>query len=82
MTALPVAPETTLAALPVWLTVIATTSLLLAIGCALVVLVDVIRHPQPMAIMNVVWPLTMLFGSVLWLRLYRTHQRRTRQDDV
>ena len=28
-----------------------------------------------MTIMNVVWPVTMLFGGVLWLALYRRHGR-------
>lgn len=45
-------------------------SLVLAIGCTFVVAVDVIRRPQPMGVMNVVWPVTMLFGSVIWLVFY------------
>ena len=27
---------------------------------------DELRFPQKMAIMNLVWPLTALFGSILW----------------
>jgi hypothetical protein len=58
-------------AFPVWLTLLATLSLLVGIGCAAVVSVDVARRPQKMAVMNVVWPATMLFGSVAWLTFYR-----------
>ncbi|MBA8794089.1 hypothetical protein FHX74_001694 [Friedmanniella endophytica] len=63
----------------------ATVSLLLAALCAVLVLIDVIRRPQPMAVMNVVWPITMLFGSVLWLAFYRAKGRaplRGRDDDA
>ena len=31
---------------------------------------DVWRHPQRMWIMNLVWPITALFGTVLWLWFY------------
>ena len=36
--------------------------------CSLVVIWDVIRHPQHMWIINIVWPVTALFGAVwiLW----------------
>jgi hypothetical protein len=36
--------------------------------CSLVIASDVVRHPQHMWIMNVVWPVTALFGTigVLW----------------
>lgn len=49
---------------------VAIGSLVLAFGCALIILVDVVRHPQKMAVMNVVWPVTALYGSVLALWLY------------
>jgi hypothetical protein len=40
-------------------------SLCVVITCALVIAADLIRHPQKMWIMNLVWPLTALFGSVI-----------------
>lgn len=49
---------------------IAITSLVVASACALVIAADEVRRPQKMAIMNVVWPLTALFGSLLWLAAY------------
>ena len=61
---------------PAWLHTLSIVSLVLAIACAAWMLVDVIRHPQKMWIMNVVWPLTALFGSVLWLWLYLAWGRR------
>ena len=66
---------------PHWLHVLSILSVLLAIGCAIVVAVDVVRHPQHMWIMNVVWPVTALFGTVLGLWGYfrygrlATHER-------
>jgi hypothetical protein len=41
---------------------------MLALGflCAALIAVDVARRPQKMWIMNVVWPVTALFGSLLW----------------
>jgi len=60
---------------PTWLTWLSAASLVVAAAFALVVLVDVLRHPRPMAVMNVVWPLTMLFGSALWFGLYRKRVR-------
>jgi len=42
-------------------------ALLLGSACATVVAVDVARRPQKMAVMNVVWPVTALFGTVLSL---------------
>lgn len=60
---------------PLWLTLLSIGSLVLAGACALVVTVDVIRRSQRMSVMNVVWPLTMLFGSLLWLIFYRARGR-------
>lgn len=55
---------------PHWLDRLAQLSLLLAAACALLVAIDVARRPQKMWIMNIVWPLTALFGSVIWLAAY------------
>lgn len=51
--------------LPEWLHALSMISLALAAACALVILTDVVRDPQHMGVMNVVWPVTALFGSVL-----------------
>ena len=65
-------PGTDLAAadFPLVATILSTVLLALAGSCAAFVVVDLVRRPQPMGIMNVVWPLTMLFGSVVWLAFY------------
>lgn len=55
---------------PVALTVIAWSSLGLGMSCAIVLLVDVVRHPPTMRIMGPVWPLTALFGGPLWVWMY------------
>src|SRR5580692_1330674 len=56
--------------LPLWLTVIAWLSVVIALLCAAGLLVDVLRHPQPMTIMNWVWPITALYGGPLAVWAY------------
>lgn len=53
---------------PVWLHDLSIAFLVLGAACALTVAADLLRHPQHMWIMNVVWPVTALFGTiwVLW----------------
>ncbi|MFO1039663.1 MAG: DUF4396 domain-containing protein [Geminicoccaceae bacterium] len=60
---------------PNWLHLLSIGSLVLAGACSVVVAVDVIRHPQQMWIMNLVWPITALFGSVLWVWSYFRYGR-------
>jgi hypothetical protein len=45
----------------------AFSNLFLALGlvCSAVLIVDVIRHPQYMMILDFVWPVTALFGTVI-----------------
>jgi hypothetical protein len=45
-------------------------SLALAGVCAAIIALDEMSRPQRMWIMNAVWPITALFGSVLWLAAY------------
>jgi hypothetical protein len=52
--------------IPSWLHWLAICSLALGGACAAGVALDVFRHPQRMWIMNLVWPLTALFGTVFW----------------
>jgi hypothetical protein len=57
-------------AFPPALHLLAIASLSLAAGCAVTIALDEIRRPQKMGVMNFVWPLTALFGSVIWLAGY------------
>ncbi|WP_326717233.1 DUF4396 domain-containing protein [Vagococcus jeotgali] len=57
--------------IPSWLTVVAWLSLLLSFVSFIYVLRDVLKHPQPMKVMNEVWPLTTLFGSIVWVKAYK-----------
>jgi hypothetical protein len=62
---------------PGWLHVLSIAALVLALICTIIVMIDVIRHPQSMAIMNVVWPTTALFGSVAVVWMYFHYGRET-----
>ena len=76
--------------IPSWLHLLSIVALLLGLACAAFIAVDEVRHPQHMWIMNVVWPVTALFGTlaVLWcyLRYGRlsTHAKMmaTRESDA
>lgn len=58
------------------LTYAAWTSLAIAGLCALTIAIDEARHPQAMAIMNVVWPVSALYFSVFGLWAYFVLGRR------
>ena len=66
--------------IPSWLHLLSWASLLLGGVCAAFIGLDVIRRPQKMSIMNVVWPTTALFGTVLTLWLYRRYGRLKARD--
>ena len=66
---------------PAWLHLLSVASLVLGAVCAVAIGVDVLRHRQPMWIMNVVWPVTALFGSVAVVWQYVAYGRRTRPDE-
>ncbi|WP_295126679.1 DUF4396 domain-containing protein [uncultured Leifsonia sp.] len=66
---------------PLWLTAFAALSLVLGIVCAVVVAIDVIRRPQKMTVMAFVWPISMLFGGLLWLAGYFRWGRTRRRGD-
>jgi hypothetical protein len=59
----------------VWLHVLASISLSVAFACALILAIDVIRRPQPMAVMNVVWPITALYFGPIAVWWYWTLAR-------
>ena len=68
---------------PAWLHVLALACLGLGGICALVIMVDEYRYPQHMGVMNVVWPTTALFGSVLTLRgLFPLRPARNSREDA
>jgi hypothetical protein len=61
--------------IPAWFTNLAVISLIGAVLCALYLAVDVIRRPQPMAVMNFVWPITGLYLGPLAIWWYLTLAR-------
>ena len=66
--------------IPAWLTVLAIVSLIIGFVCAVVIAVDVVAHPQPMAIMNAVWPITALYFGPVALWWYWTLGRATGRE--
>lgn len=57
-----------------WLNALALASLAIALACAAYILVDVVRRPQRMAIMNWVWPITALYAGPLAVGVHRLEQ--------
>lgn len=53
-----------------WLYPLSISALVLGFATAGVIIIDEVRHSQHMWIMNVVWPVTALFGTVLVLWVY------------
>ncbi|WNM25868.1 DUF4396 domain-containing protein [Demequina capsici] len=72
--------ELHLSDIPAWLMVMSWASLAIGAACAMVALIHVARHPPEMRVMTVVWPVTMLFGSVAWLWFYVRHGRANLPD--
>jgi hypothetical protein len=70
------------AALPLWLHVLALASLAIALVCALIIMADEFARPQHMWVMNLVWPLCALFGSVIWLLFYFRYERGMPRSDM
>lgn len=62
------------------LAVLAWFWLIAGLVCALAIVVDELRHPQKMAVMNVVWPVTALYGGPLALWAYFRLGRPMAQD--
>ncbi len=67
---------------PGWLHWLSIAMLVLGCICALAIAVDVLRHPQKMAVMNVVWPVTALFGAVLTLWGYFQYGRDSSESGI
>ncbi len=53
----------------VTLIVLTSISLTIAFASAFVILIDEIRHPQKIAVMNVVWPIFALYLSLFAVSL-------------
>ncbi|MGA8757216.1 MAG: DUF4396 domain-containing protein [Stellaceae bacterium] len=66
--------------IPDWLHNLSIAYLLLGALSATVICFDLTRHPQHMWIMNVVWPVTALFGTVWILWQYFTYGRLATRD--
>jgi len=60
---------------PNWLHVLSIAWLVLGFCCAALLAVDVAQRPQPMCIMNIVWPVTALFGTLWVVWQYFTYGR-------
>ncbi|MGF6788755.1 DUF4396 domain-containing protein [Paraburkholderia sp. 35.1] len=63
-------PTMTYGTFPAWLHSLSIAWIVLGVVCAVIIVTDEVRHPQKMWIMSLVWPLTTLFGTVLWLAAY------------
>jgi Domain of unknown function (DUF4396) len=59
---------------------IAWLSIGIAFACAAVISLDEMRHPQAMGVMNVVWPVTALYLSVIGLWWYFRVGRRMARE--
>lgn len=60
---------------PLWLHNLSIAYLAFGAACAIIIAIDEVRHPQHMGIMNVVWPVTALFGAAWVLWQYFTYGR-------
>ena len=61
--------------IPHWLHLVSIFALVLGFIAAGVIMIDEVRHPQHMWIMNVVWPVVALFGTVLTTWAYFRYGR-------
>lgn len=62
---------------PHWLNTVCAASLIVGGASAAVIVLDLRRHPQSMTIMNIVWPVCALFGSIALLWFYLKYGRST-----
>lgn len=65
---------------PAWLDWLAIASLVVALASAAVIVLDELRQAQAVWIMNLVWPLTALFGGLLALGFYWRFGRASSRD--
>lgn len=67
---------------PPWLHLLAQISLGIGLASALVITADQLARPQPMRVMNLVWPLCALYGGLLWLWFYFRWERAMPRGDA
>lgn len=67
---------------PAWLHFLSVAYLLFGWFCAAVLTADLLRRPQPMWIMNLVWPITALFGTIWILWQYFTYGRAASSSEA
>ncbi len=67
---------------PSWLHWLSILALALGGVCAFILAADVWQHPQKMAVMNVVWPVTALFGTVLTVWAYFRYGRESTAQEM
>jgi len=68
--------------IPAWLHVLSVVALLTGFVSALIILIDVTRHPQHMGIMNVVWPVVALFSGPIALWGYFSYGRLAAHEEM
>lgn len=61
--------------IPIWLHFLAIVCLVTGLICAVWIAIDETRHPQHMWIINLVWRITPLYGTVFALWLYYAYGR-------
>ncbi|MCK5930636.1 MAG: DUF4396 domain-containing protein [Fulvimarina manganoxydans] len=66
--------------IPDWLHIVSICMVLAGLGSFLYLLVKVVRHPQHMGVMNVVWPITGLYAGPLAIWFYERYGRLGRDD--
>jgi len=68
------------ATFPPWLNTLSISWIVLGAVCAAAVVVDEFLHPQKMWVMNLVWPITALFGTLIWAVAYYVLGRNSPDD--
>ena len=67
---------------PAWLHLLSIFALVLGFVTAGVIMIDLVRHPQKMWIMDIVWPVVALFGTVLTIWAYFRYGRLSTREAV
>jgi hypothetical protein len=65
-----------------WLTTLSWISLSVGFACAILIFLDVRRHPQQMTVMSVVWPITGLYSGPIGLAAYFSIGRLSTREAV
>ncbi|SHF39023.1 protein of unknown function [Acidocella aminolytica 101 = DSM 11237] len=68
--------------IPPWLTIVSIVSLITAFASAALAVIDIRKRPQPMAVMNPVWPITALYFGPIGLWAYYALGRAPKAQSV